>query len=164
MNEKLVTIDIGDDASLLDACDILHDARCDLAHLEVDLDNGIWKARFQREFFEDPDLMTHERKLLFFVKSTFPMADTEFTLTGLKNYRIEDNANIGVFTFNEVQIAGNVARLLFCEDMRMIVEFEGPPQGKLVDLRLLDKRGSMWTTRVKKYKERCQQPPRHVCK
>ncbi len=163
MNTNLVTIDITDAASLLDACDILHDSRCDLSTLHVDLDAGVWRARFEREFFEDPDVMTHERKLLFFVKSTFPMAETELTLTGVKSYRIEDNAGIEIFMFNECQIESNVATLLFCEDMKMILEFENTPSGKLVDLRLLEKTGSMWTTGAKEYKERCQQPP-HVRK
>ena len=164
MNSHLVTIDITDTASLLDACDILHDARCDLSTLHVDLDEGVWRARFEREFTEDPDAMVHERRLLFFVKSTFPMAETELTLTGVKGYRIEDNAGIEIFMFDECQIESNVATLLFCEDMKMILEFDDNPRGRLVDLRLLGKTGSMWTTGVKEYKERCQQPPRHVRK
>lgn len=159
MNTNLVTIEITNAASLLDACDILHDARCDLSTLQVDLDRGVWQARFEREFFEDPDAMTHERKLLFFTKTTFPIAETELTLKGLKRYRIEDKAHIGIFMFNECQIKGDVATLLFCENMRMILEFESGPHGRLVDLRLLEKTGSMYTTCVKAFKERCQQPP-----
>jgi len=54
MNDNLVTINISDDKSLLEACDILHDARCDLSTLQVDETNGAWKARFERLFFEDP--------------------------------------------------------------------------------------------------------------
>jgi hypothetical protein len=156
MNGHLVTIDITDEASLLNACDILHDSRCDLSTLHVDLSRGTWNAKFEREFFEDPDAMKHERKLLFFIKTTFPMAETELTLTGLKSYRIEDNADIGIFMFNECQINGSIATLLFCENMKMILEFESKPQGKLIDVKLLDKTGSMYTTGVKKFKERCQ--------
>ena len=160
MNSNLVTIEINDDESLLEACDLLHDAQFDISTLQVDIDTRVWKARFKREFFEDPDAMIHKRKLLFFIKSTFPMAETELTLTGLRSYRIEDNANIGTFMFNECQVNGHVTTMHFCEDMKMILEFEGTPQGKLVDLRLLDKTGSMWTIGVKEYRKRCQQLPR----
>ncbi len=156
MNKKLITIDIIDDASLHYACDILHDSRCDLSTLHIDLEDNVWRARFEREFLEDPDVMTHERKLLFFIKSTFPMAETKLTLTGLKSYQIENNAGIEIFTFNECQIENNIVTLIFCEDMKMILEFEDTPRGKLVDLSLLNKTGSMWTTGVKEYKEKYQ--------
>lgn len=152
MNSNLVTINITDDASLLEACDILHDARFDLSTLHRDRDGSIWKATFEREFFEDPDLMTRERKLFFFTKTTFPMAETELTLTGLKSYRIEDNSRIRFYSFNKCQITGNVATLLFCENMKIIIEFEGRPQGTLVDLQLLDKTGAMYLTVMKEYK------------
>jgi len=89
MNSNLVIIDITDAASLLDACDILHDSRCDLSTLHVDLDEGMWRVRFERAFTEDPDTMTHERKLLFFVKSTFPMAETELTLTAHRGQTLD---------------------------------------------------------------------------
>jgi len=155
MNNNLVTIEITDDASLLEACDILHDARCDLSTLHVDLENGVWNAIFEREFFEDPGVMTHERKLLVFTKTTFPLAETELTLSGVKSYQIEDRAKIEIFMFNECQIEGNVATLYFCEDMKMTIEFENKPQGKLVDLRLLDKTGNMYCTGRTGFKEKC---------
>ena len=155
MNVNLVTIDITDDASLLEACDILHDARCDLSTLHVDRDNGVWKATFEREFFEDPSVMTHERKLFVFTKTTFPLAETELTLGGIKSYEIEDKARIEIFTFNECRIEKNVATLYFCEDMKMTIEFNERPQGKLVDLSLLDKTGSMYCTGRTGFKEKC---------
>ena len=153
MNANLVTIDITDKASLLEACDILHDARCDLSTLHVDLDNGVWKATFEREFFEDPSVMTHKRKLFVFTKTTFPLAETELTLSGVKSYEIKDKARIAIFTFNECQIEKNVASLYFCEDMKMTIEFNDRPQGKLVDHKLLDKTGSMFCTGRTGFKE-----------
>ena len=41
MSENLVTIDILDEASLLEACDILHDSRFNLSTLEFDENKGI---------------------------------------------------------------------------------------------------------------------------
>jgi len=152
MNENLVTIDIIDNVSLLEACDILHDARCDLSTLHVDLKNSIFKVRFEREFLEDPKVMTHERKLFVFTKTTFPFAEMELTLTGFKNYRIENNARIEIFTFNECHIDHKIVTLQFCEDMKIILEFDGELRGNLIDLKLLDKMGSMYTTGVREFR------------
>ena len=146
MNVNLVTIEINDNDSLLEACDILHDSRCDLSTLEVDKEKGIWKATFEREFFEDPNVITHERKLFVFTKTTFPLAETELTLIGVKSYEIEDKAKIKLFMFNECQIEKNVATLYFCEDMKMTIEFENKPRGNLVGMKLLDKTRSMYCT------------------
>ena len=157
MENNLVTIDITDNESLLDACDILHDAYCDLSTLHQDITNGVWKVRFEREFTENPNVMTHERKFIFFIKSTFPITDPELTLTGVKNCRIENKVLTDKLTFNECQIKTGVATLLFCEGIKIIVEFEESPQGKLVDLGLLEKTRTMWTTGVKEYEEKCQQ-------
>jgi len=144
MNTNLVTIDITDELSLLQAFDILHDARCDLSTIQMDRTRGVWKARFEREFFEDQKLMTHKRKFFLFTKTTFPLADAELTLRDVKFYQIEDNAKIEIFTFNECQIKKNIATLYFCENMKMTLAFNDKPKGKLVDLRLLNKTGSMY--------------------
>ena len=145
MSNNFITINISDDKSLLEACDILHDARCDLSSLHVDEEKGLWKAIFEREFFEDPDIMTHERKLFIFTKTKFPIVKSELSLTGIKSYDIEDKSQIGIFTFNECQIKDNVATLFFCENMKMIIEFNNKPQGKITDITLLNKKGSMYT-------------------
>lgn len=146
MNTSLFKINITDNASLLEACDVLHDALFESSSLELDMDRGVWKARFEREPFEDPGLMTHERKLFFFVKSTFPIVQTELTITGLKSYRVEGYGKSEVFFFYECRIDGKIATLLFSGNMKMILEFEDMPRGLLFDLRLLDKTGTMWTS------------------
>ncbi|MCP3850204.1 MAG: hypothetical protein GY694_08220 [Gammaproteobacteria bacterium] len=150
MSSNLVTIEISDEKSLYEACDMLHDSRFDLSTLKLDEEKGIWEARFEREFFEDPKEMTHERKMFFFVKTTFPLAETELTLTGIKSYRIEDNSEIEIYTFNECQIKDRVATLVFCEDMKMVLEFYNKPIGKLADQKLLEKTGSKcnWCKRI----------------
>ncbi len=155
MNAKLITIDITDDASLLEACDFLHDARCNLSTLQIDQANGTWKARFEREFFEDPSVMTHERKFFVFTKTTFPLVESELTFKGFSRCQIDDKSRIEIFTFNECRIDKNIATLHFCEDMRITVEFVDKPQGKLADLRLLDKPGTMYVPGFRGFKEKC---------
>lgn len=152
MSSNLVTIEVFDEKSLLDACDILHDSRFNISSLKLDENKGIFEARFEREFFEDPKEMTHERKMFFFVKTTFPLAETELTLTGIKSYRIGDKSEIEIYTFNECQMKDGIATLIFCEDMKMVLEFHSKPLGRLADLRLLEKTGSMYTTGVREFK------------
>lgn len=147
MNDNLVRIEIRDNDSLLEACDILHDARFDLSTLHVDEEGGVWNGRFEREFFEDPGLMNYQPKLFIFDKATFPLADSELTLNGIKSYSIEDKSRIGIYHFNECEITGEVVTLLFCEDMKMILTFQDKPQGRLVDHKLLDKMGSFYLFR-----------------
>ena len=147
MNDHLVRIEIRDNDSLLEACDILHDARFNLSTLHVDEEIGVWNGRFEREFFEDPGLMNYQTKLFIFEKATFPLADSELTLNGIKSYIIEDRSRIGIYHFNECEIAGEAVTLLFSEDMKMILTFQDKRQGRLVDHKLLDKTGSFYLFR-----------------
>ena len=147
MNNDLVKIDIVDDKSLLKACDILHDAYCDLSTVKYDESAGTWRAVFEREFFENPELMTFEPKFLFFHKVTFPMVKAEFTLEGIKTYKIEDRSNIQIYSFNECQVQNNIYRFFFNEDMEIIFALKDTPKGKLTDKELLEKKGSLFKWR-----------------
>lgn len=147
MNNNLVKIDITDDKSLLKACDILHDGYCDLSTVEYDKNAGTWKAIFEREFFEDPELMTFEPKFLFFHKVSFPMVKSELSLQGIKTYKIEDKSNIQNYSFSECQIKNKIYKFFFNEDMEMILTFEVSPKGNLIDHELLGKKGSFYKWR-----------------
>lgn len=147
MNNNLVKIDIVDDKSFLKACDILHDGYCDLSTVEYDRDAGKCKAIFEREFFEDPELLTFKPKLLFFHKVSFPIAESELSLTGIKTFKIEDKSNIQNYSFNECQIKDKVYTLWFNEGLDIILTFDGSPKGYLVDHKLLDKEGSIFKWR-----------------
>jgi len=147
MNNNLVKIDIVDDESFLKACDILHDGYCDSATIKCDENNGMWKAVFERDFFEDPKLMKCEPRFLFFYKVSFPMAKSELLLEGIKTYEIEDKSNIQIYSFNECQIKNKTYKFFFNEDMKMTFTFKDNPRGKLTDQKLLDKKGVFYTWR-----------------
>jgi len=155
MNDNLIAIDIVDEQTLLKACDLLHDAKFDKSDMQIDRDAGVLTAIFEREFFEDPDLMQHERKWWFFIKTTFPIAKTQLTLRDISSIKEEDKSKIGKYMFNECKMKNNIATLWFCEDMKIIVEFNDKPRGKFADIELLDKTGNMLTTGVKEFKEKC---------
>jgi hypothetical protein len=53
MNPNLVTIDISDETSMLQACDLLHDGRFELGTATPDIQAGTWKGIFIRQFFEN---------------------------------------------------------------------------------------------------------------
>jgi hypothetical protein len=144
MNNNLVRIDIIDNESLLKACDILHDAYFDLSTVEYDENNGIWKAIFEREYFENSKTMQTEQKFLFLTKVTFPLAKSELSLGGIKTYKIEDRSNIRIYSFNECQVKKHIYKFLFNEDMEITITFQDKPKGSLVDQELLDKKGSYY--------------------
>lgn len=140
MNANL--INISDDKTLLQATDFLHDGYCDLSTVQYDEDTGIWKAIFEREFFEDEKMMTSEPRFLFFNKVSFPMVKSEFILEGIKTYKIEDKSNIQIYSFNECQVKDNIYRFYFNENMEIIFTFNDTPKGNLTDKELLNKKGS----------------------
>ncbi len=144
MNNNLAKIDIVDDKSLLNACDILHDGYFDLSTVKYDENAGTWRASFEREFFEDSELMTFKPKLLFFHKVSFPMALSDLSLGGIKTYRIEDKSNIQIYSFNECRIKNEIYKFYFNEDLELTFTFEDPPKGSLTDQKLLDKKGSLY--------------------
>ena len=147
MNNNLVKIAIVDNDSLLRACDIFHDAYCDLSTVKYDENNGTWKGIFEREFFEDPNLIMVEPKLLVFHKVSFPMAKSELSLEGIKTFTIEDKSKIQIYSFNECQVKNNTYKFFFNEDMEITIIFEDKPKGSLADQKLLDKKGSFYKWR-----------------
>lgn len=141
MMPNLVTIDITDETSLLQACDILHDARFDLGKAMSDVLAGTWSGVFIREFFEDESLMS-ESPGLFFTKLTYPMAESVLQLSGIANCDVRDRSRIGISTFNECQPSHGEYRFVFCEGTEIVFTFKEKPTGRLHDVRLMDERGS----------------------
>jgi hypothetical protein len=142
MNDKLIQIEITDHESLMNACDLLHDARFDLAGLEMDREAGSWNASFEREYFEDASLLQSRRRLLLFTKYTFPLVMSKLVLREVASCGIEDKSRIGTYTFNECRLKDKAYELVFCEDMKMTIRFKDRPYGELRDLSLLSKKGS----------------------
>jgi hypothetical protein len=151
MNTNLLHIDIVDDESLLRACDVLHDAYCDISSLQYDEKAGSVRVLFEREYFEDSQLLKYEPRLLMW-KVSFPMAKSELSLEGIKTFIIEDKSKIQIYSFNECQVKNNVFKLFFNENMEIAITFEDKPKGLLLDKDILDKMGSFyqWRNPLKK--------------
>ncbi len=155
MNSNFVKIEISDDKSLLHACDLLHDASCDISNYKFEEKTGLWQAVFEREFLEDPDLLTSKPKFIIFAKHLSPLAESILILKRVKSCNIIDKSHIGTYMFNECQVQAEEYRFLFCEDMEMIITFEDKPQGMLIDKKLLNKTISMYSLRnpFRRYKK-----------
>lgn len=147
MNNGFVQIEISDHGSLMKACDLLHDAQCDISSITFNADLGSWKATFKREFFEDPTLMQHEPRLFIFTKHTFPLITSQLSLDGVTACKIEDKADIGTYMFNECRLNDQAYVLWFCEDMKITLTFAGTPRGQLRDLNRLEEKVSYFTFR-----------------
>ena len=143
-DKKLVQVDIADEASFLKACDYLHDASFDLSAVHLDRKAGEWKGIFHREFHEDRELIkrTSRRVLLFFRRYEIPLVESELLLSGVRGVEVADRSKIGRYTFNEARRHGQAWRMVFCEDMEILVSFGGGPRGVLRDTRFLDEHRS----------------------
>ena len=144
---KLIQIEITDDKSLLEACDILHDASFDLSTLKYDEDMGTLNALFKREFLEDPSLIKRERRFLLFEKISFPLIQSMLSLAGVQDFKIKDKSRIGTYMFLECEIVECSYQFVFCEDMKFTLRFEDNPKGYLSDEKLLDAKGTYYTFR-----------------
>jgi hypothetical protein len=156
MNEYFVHIEIMGHDSLMKACDLLHDARCDISILEVDRNIGSLRAFFEREFFEDLSLLHSEPRLFIFTKHTFPFISSQLTLQDVVSYEIEDESQIGTYTFNECRLNDDAYELYFCEKLKIILRFKDKPRGELCDLNLSAKKGSFYTIKNPFRKKTCQ--------
>ncbi len=142
-------IEINDDKALMKACDLLHDAKFDLIKMKYDQEGKKWEGIFKREFFEDPTLIESKRKFIIFSRHAFPMAEAVLTLNEVASITVVDKAKIEIFTFNECQQQRGNYRLVFCEDMEILINFVSQPKGYFRDIKLLDEKGSLLTFRDK---------------
>ncbi len=104
MNEKFLNINIENNETFLEACDVLHDAYLDISKIQYNENENIWEAPFEREFLEDPSKIEYQKKYLIFNKVSFPAVYSVLTLKDVKTYRIEDKSKIQIFTFNECRV------------------------------------------------------------
>ena len=146
MNQNPLMIDICDEASLLEACDLLHDAEFDLEAAEFEEKIGCWTGRFAREFFEDPALIKVRHRFVF-TKFTFPLIGSILRLEGVESCEVTDNSRIRWYTFNECRPSGDLYRFIFCQDMEIRMHFRDNPRGLLRDLNVLPRTRSIWRLR-----------------
>ncbi len=143
MSEYFLSIDITDEASLLDACDYLHDATFTLSEAQYDQEARRWHATFVREFYEDPNLIEYRPAWLVFTRCIFPMVESILTLEGIEACEVVDNPQIDTFIFNECLAEGGRYVCLSCTGDEVSFVFSSEPKGTLRDVRLLDERGSI---------------------
>jgi hypothetical protein len=144
VSTQLCNIEIVDETSLFKACDLLHDARCDLSKVTFDESTKKASLVFEREFFEEASLIKSERR--FLTRYSFPLAESVLELCGIPNFEAHDTQGIGIYMFNEIRKNGSVYNLVFCENMSISISFIDQPKGKLNDIRLLPKEGKLFST------------------
>jgi hypothetical protein len=153
MNEKFLTINIKNDETLLEACDVLHDGCLDISKIKYNEAAGTWEAKFERDFLEDPSKIKYKRKYLIFNKVSFPIVHSVLYLKGIKTYKIEDRSQIQNFTFNECQIKNSSYKFVFCENMTIHFTFNQEPKGTLDD-QSFSKEGRFFLTIGKPFKNK----------
>lgn len=143
---NLVNIKIIDEESIIKACDLLHDSILNINEVKYDQNKNVWKAKFKREFLEDPRLIKIERKFLWYKKYTFPFCESILTLNNIKEYKYIDKAKINGYYFNGCKKDKKTNKFIFyfCEDLFMYFEFFNLPEGSLKDIKILNDYSSIW--------------------
>ncbi|MDH4227987.1 MAG: hypothetical protein OEV59_09625 [Deltaproteobacteria bacterium] len=142
---KMITIEINDESALYKAFDILHDARFCLPKAVYNQNDGTWSAVFEREYFEQEGAVRQDKKFLFFRRYTFPLVECTVVLRNLCDLQVKDKSNIENYMFNEIQKHKDGYSLVFCEGMEIDLKFNNEPFGRLQDMRVLEKEGSIWS-------------------
>jgi hypothetical protein len=121
-------------ADLRKECARLHDCHFGLDGSVFDADAHRWRATFLRPL-EDPDRIVKIRKYLVLTTHSFPVLESSITIERVRAVAIHDRANIGTYTFNDVQELASGCRFAFNENLEIDLDFENPPSGEFRDER-----------------------------
>jgi hypothetical protein len=143
-----VRIAITDAASLLDACDHLHDCNFALDSVSFDAESATWSGIFFRPAFDEPSLATVRHGWLR-DRTTVPVFEAPLELEGVVGYDLSDRSRIGLYRFNECRVVPGGYEFAFHEEMELLISFRGAPQGLLHDARQTEATESMSSFRAR---------------
>ena len=102
----------------------LHDCPFDLDRATFDEATHTWTGLFLRPLWDDPRA-EHRGFSLIYVRSRLPVAEATLKVSGVSNCVVADKAQIGCYTFNEIQPTTKGVRLHFNEDLDIDLELGG---------------------------------------
>ena len=94
----------------------LHDCPFDLDRAVFDEITRTWTGRFLRPLWDDPRA-EHRGFSLLYVRSRLPIAEATLTISGVNVCVVADNAQIGRYSFNQIEPIANGVRLHFNENL-----------------------------------------------
>lgn len=99
----------------------LHDCPFDLDRAIFDAVTHIWTGFFLRPLWDDPRA-EHQGFSIFYVRSRLPVTEAVLTVSGVNNCVVADKAQIGRYSFNEIEPTANGLRLHFNENLDIDLE------------------------------------------
>jgi hypothetical protein len=123
---------ITDGATLLAACDALHDDLFDLNSVVFDAGDGSWSVQILRVVHDPASFEV--RPGLVFDRVAAPIFNAVLRLEGVASFEVNDRSRIGSYHFNECRQLDDGYLFVFHEDMEFVVKFQGSPRGLLRDI------------------------------
>jgi hypothetical protein len=103
----------------------LHDCPFDLDRAIFDQATRTWTGFFLRPLWDDPRA-EHRGFSILYVRSRLPVVEATLTVSDLNNWIVADNAQIGRYSFNQIESIANGVRLHFNENLDIDLELAGP--------------------------------------
>ncbi len=117
-------------------CARFHDFPFELEAQSFDAAQRTWTGYFLRGSSDPARVVTTRRPWL--VKVTeFPVVEVRVTIHGVVNAEIQDRAQIGTYTFQQVQPTGAGCRFEFHQDCDIYIDVDGPFEARICDVREL---------------------------
>ncbi|HEX6187714.1 MAG TPA: hypothetical protein VFZ40_06520 [Pyrinomonadaceae bacterium] len=99
----------------------LHDCPFDLDRATFDEATHTWTGFFLRPLWDDPRV-EQRRISIFSVRTQLPVVEATLNVGGVNKCVVADNARIGRYSFEEIQIIPNGVRLHFTEALDIDLE------------------------------------------
>lgn len=102
----------------------LHDCPFDLDRAIFDEVTHTWTGFFLRPLWDDP-CAEHRGFSIFYVRSQLPVAEAVLTVSGVNSCEVADEAQIGRYSFNDIEPTADGVRLHFNENLDIDLQLGG---------------------------------------
>ena len=133
---ELLNLTISSVEELADACARFHDFPVDLEAQSFDSAQHTWTGTFLRRT-SDPTRIVTSRRSLFVKITEFPLFASRITIRNVSEAEIQDRAQIGLYTFRQVNRTASGCRFEFHQDCDISIDLDGPFLAEVCDVREL---------------------------
>jgi hypothetical protein len=133
---ELLNLKMSSVEELADECARFHDFPFDLEAQSFDSIQHTWTGTFVRRT-SDPTRIVTSRRSLFVKVTEFPLFASRITIRNVSDAEIQDRAQIGIYTFRQVNRTASGCRFEFDQDCDISIDVNGPFLAELCDVREL---------------------------
>ena len=126
--EKIIFKNIKD---LLKLNNLLPDAFIELNSAKFNKNLGEFVIKFVHQALDGSNFITRKKLFWKIYKITIPNIEYEIKLSSIENININDKSNIGKYSFEKCLINDQTVKLIFVEDLTIVLEIGKEFYGKL---------------------------------